>query len=115
MRKGSSYLCGHRLNTVGYLDILKKHRKGLTEKQRVARARKGGLATKAKYGFVRCNLGFLHRTSEFYAQSGANGGTKTFELYGLEHMSEIGKKGGRPRREDPEKIEKEGPSHIEHP
>jgi len=80
---------------------MKKPRKELTEKQRIDRARKGGQATKAKYGFVRCNLGFLHRTSEFYAQNGANGGKKTFELYGREHMAALGKKGGRPRRVAP--------------
>lgn len=63
------------------------------------RAQKGGQALKAKYGFVRCDCGFLHRTSDFYAKNGANGGKKTVEIYGAEHMKEIGKRGGRPRKE----------------
>jgi general stress protein YciG len=70
----------------------------MTKEQRIARA--GGQATKKKYGFCRCNLGFIHRTSEFYAQNGANGGKKTVELYGPEHMSQIGRLGGRPRNKE---------------
>jgi hypothetical protein len=69
----------------------------MTKQERIARARKGGLALKAKVGFVRCDCGFLHRTSEFYAQNGANGGNKTVAMHGAEHMSTIGKRGGRPK------------------
>jgi len=64
-------------------------------KAQIEARRKGGRATKAKYGFVRCDCGFLHRSSDFYAQNGANGGKKTFETYGSEHMSALGKMGGR--------------------
>jgi len=68
-------------------------------KAQIEARKKGGRATKAKYGFVRCNCGFIHRSSEFYAQNGRNGGTKTFELVGSEGMSERGKLGGRPKKE----------------
>jgi hypothetical protein len=72
----------------------------MTEKQRIARARTGGQATKAKYGFVRCDCGFLHRTSDFYARNGQNGGLKTVEIHGAEHMREIGKLGGRGNKKE---------------
>lgn len=72
----------------------------MTKAKRIARARAGGQATKKKYGFCRCNLGFIHRTSEFYAQNGANGGKKTVELYGTEHMAELGRRGGRGNKKE---------------
>ncbi len=68
----------------------------MTNEERARKAGlKGGPATKAKYGFIRCNCGFIHRTSDFYAQNGANGGKKTVETYGREHMAELGRRGGR--------------------
>ena len=69
----------------------------------MTKQQKGGRATKAKFGFVRCDCGFLHRTSDFYAKNGRNGGLKTVEMHGKEHMREIGLRGGRPKKEGNEK------------
>jgi hypothetical protein len=60
---------------------------------------KGGIATREKYTRVCERCGQLVPPSEEFARLGSKGGSVTLKRYGRRHMSEIGKKGGRPRLE----------------
>jgi hypothetical protein len=57
----------------------------------------GAIETKRNFGIEKCPTCGAVKTSGFYAQNGAKGGQVTFLLHGREHMSRIGKLGGRPR------------------
>jgi hypothetical protein len=57
----------------------------------------GAIATKRNFGIEICPTCGRVKTSGFYAQNGAKGGAVTVALHGRDHMSRIGRRGGRPR------------------
>jgi general stress protein YciG len=59
--------------------------------------RLGGIETKRNFGLDKCPTCGAIKISGFYADNGAKGGKTTVLLHGREHMSKIGKMGGRPR------------------
>jgi len=68
--------------------------------------RLGGLATSRKHSFTACpHCGRLMSTG-FYEENGrkggAIGGRVVLQRYGIRHFAELGRKGGRPRRQAPQ-------------
>lgn len=65
--------------------------------------RLGGLATSRKHGLAPCPHCGRMMSSGFYEENGALGGAiggqVVMQRYGRAHMAEIGRKGGRPRRQ----------------
>ena len=57
----------------------------------------GAIETKRNFGLETCSTCGRVKTSGFYAQNGAKGGQATVLLHGRDHMSQIGKLGGRPK------------------
>jgi len=60
--------------------------------------RKGAIATKSRHGLTVCPCCGNPLLTDFYRENGHKGGSRVVALYGIEHMSAIGKLGGRPRR-----------------
>ena len=62
----------------------------------------GAAVTKERCGLKYCPYCGALMLNDFYQKNGHKGGLKggktTRDRYGFEHFSEIGKKGGRPRR-----------------
>jgi len=67
--------------------------------------RRGGLTTASRYGVARCpTCGCLHDSGYMQAlgsRGGRVGGMTTKFRYGIDHYREIGRLGGRPRRQAP--------------
>ena len=61
--------------------------------------KKGGETTKARYGIDRCPCCGRMMLNGYYSDLAQQGGQAVVEKYGREHMREIGKKGGRPRKD----------------
>ena len=66
----------------------------------------GGLSTSRKHGLAPCPHCGRMMSSGFYegngAKGGAVGGQVVVQRYGRAYMAELGRKGGRPRRQVPD-------------
>ena len=79
--------------------------------------RLGGLTTSRKHGLAPCphcgrmmSTGFFEKNG---ALGGAVGGQVVIQRYGRSHMAEIGRKGGRPRRQVPNgTVDKKGEGEL---
>jgi hypothetical protein len=60
---------------------------------------KGGMRTRAKHCRVCSECGQLIGPTGYYASLGSSGGATTLKRYGVEHMRQIGRLGGRPRND----------------
>ncbi|MDD4984209.1 MAG: hypothetical protein PHQ43_00270 [Dehalococcoidales bacterium] len=69
-----------------------KHKLTLREQQR------GGLRTKEFHGMDVCPTCGRAKLNDFFRTNATKGGMKCVEMYGVDHMREIGKLGGRPRK-----------------
>ncbi len=61
--------------------------------------RLGGLATSRAHLLAPCPCCGRMALTAFYSENGRVGGQTTVARYGAAHMSAIGRKGGRPRRQ----------------
>lgn len=59
----------------------------------------GGIATLNTHGVERCPCCGRAVPSRYYSDIGTKGGVTTIARYGRAHMTAIGKRGGRPRRQ----------------
>jgi general stress protein YciG len=61
--------------------------------------RLGGIATSKAHRLEPCPCCGRMTTTRFYQENGAVGGEVTVARYGVQHMAEIGRKGGRKGRQ----------------
>jgi len=62
----------------------------------------GGLATSRAHGLAPCPHCGRMMSTGFYETNGAIGGQVVVQRYGRAYMAELGRKGGRPRRQVPD-------------
>lgn len=71
----------------------------LTPEERQRGAIKGGETTKHRFGIDKCPCCGRLMMNGYYSDLAQKGGQAVVEKYGRDHMREIGKKGGRPRKD----------------